>query len=454
MKYFLIILCTFCLMNNANAQQKEVLDKVIATVGGELILQSDVEEQFNYAKSQRGSLPESAKCTIMDNLILQNLLLNQSKVDSIEVTDGEVEQELEGRIDQIMRAMNNDVSMFEGYYGQSIAQVKDMFRDDIKNKKLVDKMRAKITDGISITPNEVKNYFELIPKDSIPYFNSEVELSEIIVNPKLNEEQKKISYDKLDAIRKRIVDGKEDFAKLAEKYSADGSAAQGGDLGWAKRGTYVPPFEAAAYKLSDNQISQIVESEFGFHIIQLMERRGNSIHCRHILIKPTITSADKTLAQNKLDSVRTLIEKGKMTFSVAVKEFSDKAAQSYNNDGRMINPASGNTIYEVADLDPKVYFAVENIKAMALTPVMKFDTPAGDVQYKIVRLNSRTEPHKANLQQDYNKIQQAALAQKKGKYTNTWLRDKVVGTYIKFDAKVQSDCPNVDQWAAKKDGSK
>ncbi len=450
MKYLVLIICCLSFSLKSKAQQKEVLDKVIATVGGELILQSDLDEQFNYLKSQRGKLPEGARCGIFDNLVLQNLLLNQSKVDSIEVTDNEIEQELEGRIDQILRAMNNDIALFESYYGQSVAQVKDQFRDDIRNKKLVDKMRSRITDGISITPNDVKIYFSKIPKDSIPYFNSEVELSEIVINPVLNAEQKKISSDKLIDIRKRIVDGKEDFAKMAEKYSADGSAAQGGDLGWAKRGTYVPAFEAAAYKLEENQISEIVESEFGFHIIQLMERRGNSIHCRHILLKPRITDADKDLAKAKLDSIRTLITSGKLTFSKAVKEFSDKQAQSYNNDGRMMNPASGNTIFEAADVDPKIYFAIDGIKLKDITPVLDFQNPLGDTQYKIIRLNTRTEPHKANLQQDYNKIQQAALEQKKGAYTNKWLLDKVSGTYIHFDPTLQSDCPRTEQWLKKK----
>jgi peptidyl-prolyl cis-trans isomerase SurA len=442
-------MCCFGLATKSGAQQKEVLDKVIATVGGELILQSDLDEQYNYLKSQRGNLPESARCGIFDNLVLQNLLLNQSKVDSLEVTENEIEQELEGRIDQILRAMNNDVSMFESYYGQSVAQVKDQFRDDIKNKKLVDRMRAKITDGVSITPSDVKAYFMKIPRDSIPYFNSEVELSEIVINPILNAEQKKISLDKLVDIRKRIVEGKEDFAKLAEKYSNDGSAAQGGDLGWAKRGSYVPAFEAAAYKLEDNEISAIVESEFGFHIIQLMERRGNSIHCRHILIKPRITDQDKDLAKSKLDSVKTLITSGKTTFSKAVKEFSDKQAQSYNNDGRMTNPASGNTIYEAADVDPQIYFAIDGLKLLEITKVLEFQTPAGETQYKIVRLNGRTEPHKANLQQDYNKIQQAALEQKKGLYTNKWLLDKVSGTYIHFEPALEKDCPQTQQWVTK-----
>jgi peptidyl-prolyl cis-trans isomerase SurA len=201
--------------------------------------------------------------------------------------------------------------------------------------------------------------------------------------------------------------------------------------------------------LEDNEISAIVESEFGFHIIQLMERRGNSIHCRHILIKPRITDQDKDLAKSKLDSVKTLITSGKTTFSKAVKEFSDKQAQSYNNDGRMTNPASGNTIYEAADVDPQIYFAIDGLKLLEITKVLEFQTPAGETQYKIVRLNGRTEPHKANLQQDYNKIQQAALEQKKGLYTNKWLLDKVSGTYIHFEPALEKDCPQTQQWVTK-----
>jgi peptidyl-prolyl cis-trans isomerase SurA len=447
-KTFVIILSLLSLQLFA---QKELLDKIVCTVGGETILLSEVEDQFSYMKSQKGeTIPPEARCLIMDNLMLNALLINQSKVDSVLVSDEEVETELTTRIDQILGQMNNDVVQFETYYGQTVAEVKEQFRDDLRAKKQAERMKAKITEGITVTPSEVKAFFNNIPKDSLPYFNSEVEISEIVMVPKVNELQKKLAKDKLLDIKSRIQKG-ENFATLAEKYSDDPSSGKlGGDLGWAKRGTFVPAFEATAYKLEAHELSEIVESEFGFHLIELLDRRGNTIHTRHILIKPEITQEDLDKTKSKLDSVRTQLAAGKLSFSRAVKDFSDKSAQSYHNDGRMVNQSSGNTFFETGDLDPDIYFATESIKLGEYSKVIDFRTPFGETHYRIVRLITRTEPHKANLRQDYNKIQQATLDMKKNKYTSDWLLKKVSGTYLTIEPKVQAECPSVKKWVGDK----
>jgi peptidyl-prolyl cis-trans isomerase SurA len=448
-----ILIMLFTLISLSVFGQKQLMDKVVCTVGGETILLSEVEDQFSYMKSQKnanGELPPNAKCLILDNLLLNALLVNQSKVDSVAVTEEEVEAEMNTRIDQILGQMNNDVTQFESYYGQTIAQVKEQFRDDLRSKKQAERMRAKITEGITVTPSEVKAFFQKIPKDSLPYFNSEVEISEIVMIPKVNETQRKIARDKLEDIRQRILKG-ENFATLAEKYSQDPSSGRvGGDLGWAKRGTFVPAFEAVAYRLQPNEMSELVESEFGFHFIQLLERRGNTIHTRHILVKPEITDEDRMLAKTRLDSVKQQLAAGKMNYSRAVKDFSDKSVQSYHNDGRMVNSSSGNTFFETGDLDPDIYFATESMKIGEYSKVIEFETPFGEKNYRIVRLNSRTDPHKANLKQDYNKIQQAAIDTKKNKYTSDWLLSKVSGTYMMMDSKVEADCPNVTKWTGVK----
>jgi peptidyl-prolyl cis-trans isomerase SurA len=445
-----ILIALFALMNGAFAQ-KQLLDRVISTVGGEIILLSEVEEQYSYMKSQRPEIEGDAKCMILDNLVLNALLLNQSKRDSVIVGDEEVEQELTARVDQILGQMNNDVSQFEAYYGQTVTEVKSQFRDDLRNRKQIERMRAKITEGMTVTPSEVQAYFKSIPKDSLPYFNSEVEISEILATPKANDLQKKITSDKLGDLRTRIEKG-ESFATLAEKFSEDpGSGRLGGDLGWAKRGTFVPAFEANAYRLAPNEISPVFESEFGFHIIQLLERRGNSIHARHILIKPEITAADFDLVKRKLDSVRTLINDKKITFSQAVKDYSDKTAQSYHNDGRMVNPNSGNTFFETRDLDPDIYFATESMKLTEISKPIEVRTQMGEVQYRLAKLITRTEPHRANLLQDYNKIQQATLEAKKSKFVNDWLLQKVSGTYMTVEEDLKKACPSIDRWLAKSD---
>jgi peptidyl-prolyl cis-trans isomerase SurA len=451
MKKILIIALTIFSISSSAFAQKQLLDRVISSVGGEIILLSEIEEQFSYMKSQKPEISTDTKCMILDNLMLNSLLLNQSKRDSVLVTDEEVEQELTARVDQILSQMNNDVQQFESYYGQTVAEVKEQFRDDLRNRKQVEKMRAKITEGMTVTPSEVQEYFKSIPRDSLPYFNSEVEVSEILITPKANELQKKITSDKLADLRSRIEKG-ESFATLAEKFSDDPMSARvGGDLGWAKRGTFVAAFEANAYKLEPNEISPVFESEFGFHIIQLLERRGNAIHARHILIKPQITQEDLDAVKMKLDTIRTKINDKKITFSQAVKEYSDKTAQSYHNDGRMVNANSGNTFFETRDLDPDIYFATEGMKINDISKPIETHTSFDETQYRLIKLISRSEPHKANLRQDYNKIQQATLNTKKNKYVSDWLMQKVNGTYITVDNDLRKNCPNIERWVEKTD---
>ena len=425
--------------------QVQVMDKIIATVGGELILLSELEEQYALALSQKSDIPQNARCEILEQLLTSKLLINQSKLDSIEVGDDEVENQLAARIDRILSFMNNDIKQFEESYGQSVNDVKEQFRTDLKNQLLSERMRSEIMKDITITPAEVKSFFSKIPKDSLPYFNSEVEIGEIVIVPKVNDTQRQITMNKLEGIRKRIVENNEDFAVLAGKFSADGSAQTGGDLGWATRGKYVPEFEAAAYKLEINEISDIVESQFGFHLIQLMGRRGNSINVRHILLRPEITEEDFDLVRRKLDSIRTLILKDSISFSFAVKRFSYDKAQSYNNDGRMVNPVTGNTFFEVGDLDPDIYFAIDTLKIKGMTAPLEFRDPSGEVQFHIIQLQSKTPPHKANLLQDYSKIQKASIESKKNEYINLWIDDKIESTFIRLEKKY-STCPNLDIW--------
>lgn len=424
--------------------QREVIDKVVATIGGELVLLSEVEEQFALMEAQNGVLPKDARCIILDQLMANKLLLNQSKLDSIEVSDAEVEEQLDARIERILSFMNNDVSQFEDYYGQTINEVKEQFREDLRNQLLIERMRGQVIASVSVTPSEVKAFFESIPRDSLPYFNSEVEVGEIVFKPIVNLEERQNAVTLLEDLKQQVEAGA-DFAELAAKHSDDGSARAGGDLGWAKRGRYVPEFEAEAFKLEPNEISPVVESEFGFHIIQMMERRGNSIRVRHILIKPEITDTDLDLAKAHLDSVRQLILLDSMTFSQAVKQFSDKNVQSFNNDGRMVNAATGNTFFETGDLDPDIYFTIDTMEAGSVSAPFEFRDPTGEIYFRIVQLQSRTAPHKANLKQDYSKIQQAAIDSKKNEFISDWIAKKVESTYIKLD-QMYNACPNLDKW--------
>lgn len=443
----IVSLALFC-GHSLVAQQKEVIDKVVAIVGSELVLLSDIEEQRALMESQNGTLPENARCLILDNMLSTNLLLNQAKLDSVVVSDEEVESQLTARIDRILQYMNGDVSQFEEYYGQSVGKVKEQFREDLKNQLLSDRMRGEIMIGITVTPAEVQEFFDKIPADSLPYFNSEVEIGEIVYYPKINEEERQKAMDKLTDLRQQIVDGA-DFAELAQKHSDDpGSGRIGGDLGWTKRGSFVPEFEAAAYNLDKEEMSDLVESEFGFHLIQLLERRGNSIKARHILIKPEITDADMELAENHLDTVRMLVETDSVSFSRAIKKYSDEDTQSYNNDGRMVNPATGNTFFEIGDLDPDIYFTVDTMEVGSLSAPFEFVDQTGETAFRIVQLQSRSKPHKANLKQDYSKIQKAAIESKKSEFVAQWVEERVNSTYITVDD-MYNTCPNLDRWEKK-----
>ncbi|MCB9286630.1 MAG: peptidylprolyl isomerase [Lewinellaceae bacterium] len=447
MKIFYSFILAMAIFGPGCLAQREVIDKVVATIGGELVLLSEVEEQHALMEAQSGVLPEGARCNIMDQLMASKLLINQAKLDSIEVSDEEVEAQLDARIERILGFMNNDVAQFEAYYGQTINEVKSQFREDLKNQILADRMRSQVMASVTVTPSEVKKFFSSIPADSLPYFNSEVEVGEIVYKPKVNPEERKKTIEKLESIRQRILDG-EDFADLASKYSDDGSARGGGDLGWAKRGKYVPEFEAAAFKLEQNEISPVVESEFGFHIIQMLERRGNSIHVRHILIKPELTDEDLEKAEAHLDSVRQLLMADSLTFSQAVKLYSDEDVQSYSNDGRLVNPATGNTFFEIGDLDPDIYFTIDSMEVGSFSKPFEFRDQVGDIYYRIVQLQSRTSPHKANLKQDYSKIQKAAIEAKKSDFISQWIRDKVDATYINIDP-LFNDCPVLEKWKEK-----
>lgn len=421
---------------------RAVIDKVVATVGGEIILLSEIEEQLSYAKQQNADLPASYGCVVLQNIIVTKLLVNQAKLDSIDVKDEEVETQLETRVEKLLQYFNQDEKALSDYYGQTINDMKDQMRNDMRNQLLSERMQGQVTGKATVTPSEVQAFFNKIPLDSMPYFNSEVEIKELVFKPTVNELQRSKSRGLAEDLRKRIVEG-ENFADLAKKYSDDpGSGAEGGDLGWQKRGTFVPEFEATCYNLEKNQISEVIETEFGFHVIQLLERRGNLVHARHILIRTEITDNDLDLAKERLDSIRTLIVRDSLPFSYAVKRYGDKNAQSYSNDGRVTNPRSGNTFFEGTDLETDIFFAIDGLKNGETTPPVVFRAPDGSKFFRLIQLQSRTKPHKANLKQDYNKIQAAALEQKKSEYTEKWVIERLRSTYLAIDP-MYSDCPEI-----------
>lgn len=423
-----------------------VIDEVIARVGGEYILLSELEEQYALAVSQSASdLPPRARCGILDQSLVGKLLYNQSKLDSIEVGDAEVEQQLNARIDRILGYMGGDVNQFEDYYGQSITATKEQFREDLREQLAVERIRGTIVSEVKVTPAEVKAFFAQIPNDSLPYFSSEVEVAELVVRPEANDSTKQAVIARLDSLREQIIDGEITFEDAARANSVDGSARGGGDLGWTKRGKFVAEFEAAAYNLDPDEISQVVESEFGYHLIKLQGRRGNSIRVSHILMRPPVLESDMEESRQFLDSIAHLVTVDSFSFSYAVKRFGFDKVQSYNNDGRMTNPNTGNTFFEVGDLDPDVYFAIDDLQIDSLSDVLEYRGPTGEPLMRVVQLRSRTSPHRATLAQDYAKIQDATRNAKQQEYLSDWIQDKIGATFIKIDERYQG-CPQVQTW--------
>lgn len=428
------------------AQEAFILDKVVAQVGSEVILWSDVEEYYAYQKANYGKMPENARCGIIDNLMLKALLVSEAKLDTlIIVSEPEVEDNLNRRVEEILFMMNGDVTFFQEYYGKTVNEVKNDMREDLRDQLLSERMQSSIMRDIKITPAEVKTFFQNIPKDSLPYFQSEVEISEIIIHPEINDDERAKAMAKLEKLRDRYLAG-EDFGLLAKNNSDDpGSARQNGDLGWQKRGAFVQEFEEAAYRLDPNDISPIVESPFGFHLIQLLERRGNSFKTRHILIKPEITDQDIEIARQKGMDIRKEILEENISFQGAVKKYSDDKAQSYTNAGRVVNPKTSNTFFEIADLEYDIFFAVDSMDVGEISGPVEVVDEDGAIHFKLIKLNSRSTPHKADLSLDFSKIKLAAIEQKKANYLDVWLNERTEATYVEIDDAF-SECENLKKW--------
>lgn len=412
----------------------QLVDKVIAKVGSEYILLSEIEEEFSYAKSKEPGISNDVKCVILDNMIAQKLVIYHAKIDSVEITDAEVETQLDYRFESVLRQMNGDEAFFEEYYGASISEMKERYRDDQKHKILAEKMQHKLISEIEITPKEVEKFFKNVPADSLPYFKSEMEISEIVSLPTVNEVERQKALDKINMLRDKVVNGTETFADIASKNSQDpGSALRGGDLGFAKRGVYVPEFEATVFSLAKDEISDIVETEFGFHFMQLIERRGNSVRARHVLIKPEITQADLDKTKLLMDSVRQLLNVDSLSFEEAVKKYSIKSIPSFANGGRVKNQNSNNTFFAADDLDPDTYFAIYDLKPGEISKPMLITMPDGKKAYRLIQLNSISKPHKASLKEDFDKISNFAKEGKKNEYFLNWLKAKRAETYIYID---------------------
>ncbi len=439
-KLFLIVL-TFTVVSIASAQPKNA-DKIVAILGENIILNSDVDGQYAQYIAQGAKDNGDLKCQILESLLSQKMLQNQAKVDSLEISEQQVEDELNRRVKYFISQIGSQDKL-EQFIGKSILEFKDELREDVRAVIMAQNMQQEITRKITVTPNEIKKFYEEIPRDSLPFFNKEVQVGVITKKPKISAKAKQEAKDKLEALRARVANG-EDFATLAILYSQDGSAKSGGELGFVGRGELVKAFEAVAFKLRPGELSAIVETEFGFHIVQLIERRGEQVNVRHILIKVNYDYADMLAAKHELDSVYNLISTNQMTFAYAAMKFSDDESTKHSG-GMMLNPQDGSTKIPTDQLDPSIFFQIDNMKVGDVSMPSAFKTPTGEQAYRLVKFIAKTEPHKANLTDDYIKIQQAALTSKQNKEVEKWFSKKRTQTYIRINEEFSS-CEKLQPW--------
>ena len=435
----------FITLLHVNAQKKS-LDKVAAVVGSSIILQSEIEMQYAQYLSQGNPDNADVKCQILQGLLSQKILGQQAIIDSISVTDDDVDNEIERRLrSSISRAGGQE--RLEQFLNRSVIQYKDEIRPDIKEMLIANKMQAKITENVAVTPLEVKRYYDAIPKDSLPFFNTEVEVGEIVVYPKMNKLEKEAFRDKAEALRLRVKGG-EDFSTLARLYSQDpGSAAEGGDLGFMDRGSLVKEFAATAFKLKTGELSQVIETEYGFHVLQVVEKRGETVNVRHILIKTEPVPASMVRSKAHIDSIHKSVVDKKVDFATGASLYSDNNDTKYNG-GMMLNAENvqSRTTYIPTDkLDPQIFLTVDTMKVGSISKPALFTSADGKQGYRFLMLKSKTGPHQANLDQDFPKIKDVAFEDKNNRTISEWFEKRRKITFIKIDSEFQT-CPTLNNW--------
>ena len=411
----------------AHAQDKAVIDHIVGVVGSNAILKSELMDQKIQVEAQGVELGDDPYCVLLNDLMFQKLLYNQAMIDSVEVNDSEIEMEIERRLRFFIQQIGSRERL-EEYYGQTIDELREEFWDPIEEQIISQRMESRITRNVSVTPSEVKAYFESLSEDEIPMVESELSLAKIMIEPPVRAEEVDAVKERLEAYRQRILDG-ESFRTLAIMYSDDTeSARRGGELGFVRRGELHPEFEAVAFSLEPGQVSEIVETRSGYHIIKPIERRGEEVNVRHLLLRPQVSPEVEEQTKNKLDSIRTAIMSGDVSFQEAARQYSDH--RSAASGGVMVNPYSGTARFKTDELDPNLFFVVDRLEVGEISRPMQTMTEDGDPAFQIVTVRQRREPHRANLQQDYDFIKNMALEQKKQRRVDQWVQERLRSTYI------------------------
>ena len=421
MKFKIIVLTlfVFCLLIKTQAQPV-IADEIAAVVGDKILLYSEIELEIEQQKKQVTNLKEpSTRCEVFNQLLIRKFMLMRADLDSLPLDEARVDAELNKRVSYFVSLYGGERKMEEAI-GKSVAQLKNENRDKIRDELLIQQQRDKLVGNVKVSPNEVVNYFNKFPKDSLPNFDAEVEIAQLLRRPKITAEEKRIAFEKITDIRNQILAGTS-FRTMALLYSDDkGSARNGGEMDEFGRGMMVAQFEAMAFKLQNDTISPIIETEFGYHIMQLIYRKGDHVKVRHILVRAVMMSSDFEAARTFLDSLRRLILIDSIKFEDAAKQFSDDERTSFNG-GFYLDPNTGSTKIPVSELDKETYETIAKLKPGQVTEPTQVALEDGTQAFRMLYLKSESPPHVMNLKDDYQKIQAKALEAKQLEALKKWI---------------------------------
>ena len=422
--------------------ESSVVDEVIWVVGDEAILKSDVEVMRLQAEAEGVRFPGDPDCAIPEQIALQKLYLHQAAIDSIEVTESEVNQSVDQQINYWLQMVGGSKEKLEEYRKQSITQMRASMHDDFRDRQLIQKMQEKLVEGIKVSPADVRTFFMNVPEDSIPFVPTVVEVQIVTQTPRVEQEEINRVKDVLREYTDRVNRGETTFATLARLYSEDpGSARQGGELDYSGRGMLDPAFANVAFNLTDpKKISKIVETEFGFHIIQLIDKRGDKIKCRHILLKPKVSSEAITKAQLRLDSIGNDIRAGKFSFDEAATFISDDK-DTRSSKGLMANTSeAGRTSkFRMQDLPTEIARVVDTLKVGQVSEAFQMTNSRGKTVCAIVMLKSRVEGHRATITEDFQAMKEVVLRNRREAYLKDWVKEKLKTIYVRVNDRYK-DC--------------
>ena len=430
----------------AQGQPKKVIaDKISGIVGDKIILYSDIRNSLADIVRQGGQVPENAECMLMEQAIISKMLMLQAQKDSLPVTDEEVEADLDNRIRTYINQFGSQEAL-EEVAGKTIYQIKDDARESVKEQKLAQAMQRKIVDNVRITPIEVKAYFEKIPKDSLPFYETELEIGQIVLYPKASRDLEQYIVGEMNNYKKQIENKITDFCRLAKQVSEDpGSKDRCGQyqINRAEK-TWDPVFLSTAFRLKEGEISSPVKSKFGFHIIQMVQRNGDDAIVRHILRIPPVTEEEINQSKRKLDTIRSKIIAGTLGFNEAATKYSDDEAAKYT--GPFITNREGSPFVTIDMLDKEMVAMLAKMKVGDFSQPASFESEQGKKGVRVVFLKSKSEPHRMNLKDDYSKISTFALEEKKSLVLDKWIKNKLPTYYVMIDPGTAEECPQLKKF--------